>query len=149
VSKARAGAHHLRLESDVDRLANLRAFVRETATQLGASARSADDLVQAVDEASCNIMLHGYRGASGPIDVDIERRGKSIAVTLSDRARPFDPTSRPDSGLGAPPQPTGEGHMGVGVRLLRTMMDEVHHAARPDGGNELTLVRSIEPGEED
>ena len=39
--------------------------------------------------------------------------------------------------------------MGVGVHLVRTMMDEVHHAARPDGGNELTLVRSIDPGEED
>jgi anti-sigma regulatory factor (Ser/Thr protein kinase) len=40
--------------------------------------------------------------------------------------------------------------MGVGVHLLRTMTSEVHHAARPDGGNELTLVRSIDdPAEED
>jgi anti-sigma regulatory factor (Ser/Thr protein kinase) len=46
-------------------------------------------------------------------------------------------------------EPTGQGHMGMGVRLLRAMMDEVHHAARPDGGNELTLGRSIEPGVED
>ena len=49
-----------------------------------------------------------------------------------------------------PPSPTRPGGMGVGIHLLRTMVDEVHHSARSDGGNELTLVRSIEdPAQED
>ena len=149
MSRARAGARHLRLESDVDRLAEVRAFVRETATQLGASGRSVDDLVQAVDEASCNIMLHGYAGGPGPIELDVERRGDAIAIRLLDRARPYDPTLPGKSDPAISPRRIRKGGMGVGVHLLRTMMDEVHHAARPDGGNELTLVRSIEPGEED
>jgi anti-sigma regulatory factor (Ser/Thr protein kinase) len=144
------GSRRLHLESDVERLADVRAFVRECATSLGASPRAIDDLVQATDEASCNIMLHGYAGKPGPIDVAVERRGEAIAVKISDRARPFDPTERPLTDAGpSTTRPTGRGHMGVGVGLLRGMMDEVHHAARPDGGNELTLVRSIEPGEED
>jgi anti-sigma regulatory factor (Ser/Thr protein kinase) len=143
-------AHTLHLESDVERLADVRAFVREHATDLGASPRAIDDLVQAVDEASCNIMIHGYAGKPGPIELAMERRGDAIAVTLAARARPFDPTAQPlPANPPSPAAPTRAGHMGVGVRLLRTMMDEVHHAARPDGGNELTLVRSIEPGEED
>ena len=149
MSKARPGVHHLQFESDVDRLASVRAFVRETATQLGASRRSVEDLVQAVDEASCNIMIHGYRGASGPIEIDVERRGDAIEIRLLDRARPYDPTAGATPDPAVPPRPVRKGGMGVGVHLLRTMMDEVHHAARPDGGNELTLVRSIEPGEED
>jgi anti-sigma regulatory factor (Ser/Thr protein kinase) len=139
----------LALEAGVDGLAEVRAFVRERAARLGASSRSVDDLVQAVDEASCNIILHGYGGKPGPIELEIERRGDAIAVTLSDRATPFDPTERPLPDGVPEVQPTVRGHAGMGVRLLRTMMDEVHHAARPDGGNELTLVRSIEPGEED
>lgn len=149
VSKARTGARHLRLECGVDQLANIRAFVRETATQLGASQRSVDDLVQAVDEASGNILVHGYGGASGPIELEVERRGDAIAIRLLDRARPYDPTAGPKPDPAAPPRRIREGGMGVGVHLMRTMMDEVHHAARPDGGNELTLVRSIDPGEED
>ena len=64
-------APRLALESDVDRLAEVRAFVREQATSLGASRRSVEDLVQAVDEASCNIMLHGYDGKPGPLEVDV------------------------------------------------------------------------------
>jgi anti-sigma regulatory factor (Ser/Thr protein kinase) len=143
-------ARRMQLQADVDRLADVRAFVRESATSLGASQRAVDDLVQAADEASCNVMIHGYAGKPGPIDVGVERRGNAIAVTIADRARPFDPTERPLGGsMAGPAVPTGPGHMGMGVRLLRTMMDEVHHAARPDGGNELTLVRSIEPGVED
>jgi anti-sigma regulatory factor (Ser/Thr protein kinase) len=94
-------------------------------------------------------MIHGYAGRPGPIDLSVERRGDAIAVTLSDRARPFDPTAGPLAATASPSPPTRPGHMGVGVRLLRTMMDEVHHAARPDGGNELTLVRSIHEPEED
>ncbi len=142
-------APRLALESDVDRLAEVRAFVREQATSLGASRRSVEDLVQAVDEASCNIMLHGYDGKPGPLEVDVERRGDAIAVRLVDRARPFDPTAGPDPDPAAPPRRVRPGGMGVGIHLLRTMMDEVHHAARPDGGNELTLVRSMAAGEED
>jgi len=145
-----AGTRRMQLEADVDRLADVRAFVRQCATDLGASPRAVDDLVQAVDEASCNVMIHGYAGKPVPIDLAVERRGDAIAVTLSDRARPFDPTNQPlADGAPRPARPTARGQMGVGVRLLRTMMDEVHHAARPDGGNELTLVRSIDPGEEE
>lgn len=145
-----ASERRLRLESDVERLADVRAFVRESATSLGASKRSVEDLVQAVDEASCNIMLHGYDGGPGPIELDIERRGDAIAVRLVDRAKPFDPTEGPDPNPFAPPRKVRRGGMGVGIHLLRTMMDEVHHSRRPDGGNELTLVRSIDgPAEED
>ena len=149
VTQRADGARRLRLESEVDRLADVRAFVRESAATLGASERSIEDLVQAVDEASCNIMVHGYDGGSGPIDVDIERRGDAIAVRLADRAKPFDPTAGPTPDPAAPPRNEREGGMGVGIHLLRTMMDEVHHAARPDGGNELTLLRSVQPGKED
>lgn len=149
VSKGRVGTQRLRFESDVDQLASVRAFVRETATQLGASRRSVEDLVQAVDEAACNIVLHGYRDASGPIELDVERRGDAIAIRLLDRAQPYDPTAGATPDPAAPPRKVRKGGMGVGVHLMRTMMDEVHHAVRPDGGNELTLVRSIEPGEED
>ena len=140
----------MELQSNVERLADVRAFVRTSATTLGASPRAVDDLVQAVDEASCNIMIHGYAGRPGPIELAVERRGDAIAVTLSDRAQPFDPTDVPlTNDVPSTAQPTAPGHMGMGVRLLRTTMDEVHHAARPDGGNELTLVRLIDAGEED
>ncbi len=140
----------LRVESDANRLAEVRAFVREAVTTLGGSKRAVDDLVQAVDEAACNVTVHGYRGQPGPIEVEIARRGDSIAIRLMDRAATFDPTAGPEPDPGKPRLTPRNGGMGAGIHLLRKMMDEVHHSARPDGGNELTLVRSIDrPSEEE
>jgi anti-sigma regulatory factor (Ser/Thr protein kinase) len=143
-------ASRLAIESDVEQLAELRAFVRAAVTRLGGSRRDMDDLVQAVDEAACNVIVHGYRGQQGPIEVEVERRGDAIAIRMLDRATTFDPTAGPAPDPANPRITPRKGGMGVGVHLLRTMTDEVHHSARPDGGNELTLVRSIgAPAEED
>jgi serine/threonine-protein kinase RsbW len=134
----------LTVTSDADRLADVRAFVRDAVADFGGSKRAADDLVQAVDEATCNVMLHGYTGNEGEIEIEAAVRDGRIEVKILDRAPSFDPTAGPDAGPSGPPRPTRPGGMGMGVHLLRTMVDEVHHSARTDGGNELTLVRSIE-----
>ena len=137
-----AGRRRLRLQSGVDRLADVRAFVREAVAELGGSKRTEEDLVQAVDEATCNVMLHGYRGKPGEIEIDATRNGRSIEIRILDRAPAFDPTA-PDAGRSRAPGPR-HGSMGVGIALTRTMTDAVRHHVRPDGGNELTLVRSID-----
>jgi len=138
-------ARRLRVGNDVNRLADVRAFVRQQVTELGGSKRTVEDLVQAVDEATCNVMVHGYGGSAGEIEIKATRVGDVIEIRLLDRSAPFDPTAapaRPDPA--APPVPKRPGGMGVGIELLRTMTDQVRHHVRPDGGNELTLVRSID-----
>jgi serine/threonine-protein kinase RsbW len=136
------------ITADPARLADIRSFVRSAAEGFGAGRRVVEDLVQAVDEASCNVVIHGYRGAPGPLEVSVARRSSAIEVTLRDEAEPFDPTTVPAPTPGA--APTAWGRAGMGIHLLRTMMDEVHHRARPDGGNELTMTRDLHrPDEED
>jgi anti-sigma regulatory factor (Ser/Thr protein kinase) len=140
----------LRVESEVDRLVEVREFVREAVSTFGGSERVASDLVQAVDEATCNIMLHGYGGEPGAIEIEAALRERKIEIRLLDRTPAFDPTAAPEKDTSKPPVSKRPGGMGVGIHLLRTMTDEVRHHVRPDGGNELTLVRSIDgPAEED
>jgi len=134
----------LTVSSDAERLAEVRTFVRQAVADFGGSKRASDDLVQAVDEATCNVMLHGYAGKAGEVEIEAALRGRNIEIRILDRAPTFDPTVEPNPSTGSPPRPTRRGGMGVGVHLLRTMVDAVHHSARSDGGNELTLVRSIE-----
>jgi anti-sigma regulatory factor (Ser/Thr protein kinase) len=140
----------MRIQSDVSRLPEVRAFVRKTVADFGGSRRIADDLVQAVDEATCNVMLHGYDGKPGEIEIEAALRDRKIEIRLLDRGIVFDPTAAPPRDTTAPPVSTRRGGMGMGIHLLRTMTDEVRHHVRPDGGNELILVRSIdEPPKED
>ena len=145
----------IRVPALVDRLSEVRSFVRDAVAEFGGSKRVADDLVQACDEATCNVMLHGYQGGPGDIDIEASMHDQKIEIRILDRGPTFDPTAAPVPARpeGAPPEPTRPGGMGLGIELLRTLTDEVHHSARPDGGNELTLVRSIDgpasPAEED
>ena len=142
-----SGAHESRtiqVPASVDHLAEVRTFVRECVADFGGSKRVADDLVQAVDEATCNVMLHGYKSQPGDIDVEARLRDRKIEIRILDRGPTFDPTTAPERDTTSPPMPTRPGGMGLGIELLRTLTDEVHHSARPDGGNELTLVRSID-----
>ena len=84
---------------------------RARAVRESAGARRAgavpDDLVQAVDEATTNVILHGYRGGPGWVEVANERVGDRIVVTVTDEARPrsTDPGSRtgPVGPAGTPP----------------------------------------------
>jgi sigma-B regulation protein RsbU (phosphoserine phosphatase) len=142
-------ARRLRVLADVERLAEVRAFVRAAVADLGGSRRVAEDLVQAVDEATCNVMLHGYDGRRGEIELNAGLRDGRIEIRILDRAPVFDPTALPDPAASPAPR-RRTGTAGVGLHLARTMTDAVRHHVRPGGGNELTLVRSIDdhPAEE-
>jgi len=131
----------LSIPASVERLAEVRSFVRQAGAAFGASSRATEDLVQAVDEAACNVIVHGYRGRAGDLRIQAEPRRDAIVIRLLDDAPPFDPTKAPASNLDRPPLRRRPG--GMGVHLLTTMVDEVHHQARPGGGNELLLVRRL------
>ena len=133
----------VRIPPDLARVADVRALVREVAGVCHAPAQCMDDLVQAVDEATTNVIVHGYRGAPGWVDVAAERVDDRIVVTVTDEAPPFDPTSVPEPDLSVPPHQRRPG--GMGVHLIRQATDRLEHEPRPGGGNILTLDRSLDP----
>lgn len=133
----------LRIPADVERLAEVRAAVRQVARACEVPPDCLDDLVQAVDEAATNIIVHGYRNEPGTIDLTAELVGDDIVVTLEDRAPTFDPTTVSAPDLTVPPQHRRPG--GMGVHLIRLATDSLEHAPRPGGGNILTLTRSRVP----
>src|SRR5262249_45164295 len=100
------------------------------------------DLVQAVDELSCNILEHGYRG-SGPVDVSIAAADERVVIRLRDRAPAFDPQTVPEPRLDLPlgQRPLG----GMGIHLARALTDGLDHRILPDGGNETPLTKLLRP----
>ena len=134
----------LRIEADLGRLADVRRFVREAATAADAPIECLEDLVQAVDEAATNVIVHGYRGDPGWLEVGAAVDGDRFIVTLEDGAPEYDPTTRPAPDLSVPPLARKPG--GMGVHLIRSATDALAYRPRPGGGNILTLVRSLRPG---
>ena len=134
----------LRVAADLDRLADVRQFVREAATSANAPIDCLDDLVQAVDEASTNTIVHGYRGRSGWLEITVGSDADRFVVTIEDEAAAFDPTTVPEPDLSVPPERRKPG--GMGVHLIRAATDGFSHRPRPGGGNIQTMVRSLAPG---
>ncbi len=138
-----AGADSITIAAESGHLAEVRAFVRDASARFGATPAIVADLVQAVDEAVSNIIVHGYAGAGGEIEVGAELRDRQIEIVVLDRSQVFDPTAAPTPDVTVPPLARKPG--GMGIHLVRESTDAVHHRARANGGNELRLVRRLEP----
>jgi serine/threonine-protein kinase RsbW len=129
----------LQVAADVAQLATIRAFVEQHARAFGIDAFGAYDLILAVNEAATNIVVHGYRGRPGAIEIELRQLGDAIEIQLRDQAPLFDPTQVPAPDLTLPlhKRPLG----GMGVHVTRELMDIIRYRVTPEGGNELTLVK--------
>ncbi len=130
----------LRISADLKNLSTIRKFVEEVVSDGQNDPDTIGDIILAVDEAVTNIILHGYQGKPGSIDIQITKAEDKLTIGLRDQAPPFDPTAydkKPDLALPLHERPLG----GMGIYLIRRSMDEMTYRRMPQGGNELTLVK--------
>lgn len=133
----------LRVSAEPVNLARIRRFVADAAVELGADPAVVPDVIQAVDESATNIIVHGYRGSSGIVEVELHVSEGALIVQLRDHAPPFDPTRVAPPDLSSPLEQRPLG--GMGVHLTRELTDEVRHSSPTGWSNELTLVKRLEP----
>lgn len=128
---------------DFSSLERIARFVARATYAAGLGERAAYAVQMAVDEACTNIIEHAYGGEGiGNIDCTYEVTEDSLIITLRDKGHPFDPTrvSEPDLDVQLEERALG----GLGVFLMRRLMDAVHHRYEPEEGNVLTLVKCRE-----
>jgi serine/threonine-protein kinase RsbW len=131
----------IRVAAEPANLARIRRFVEERAVDLGADETMVGDIIQAVDESVTNVIVHGYRGQPGIVEVEMGLVAGALVIQLRDHAPPFDPTSVPRPNLDLPLERRPLG--GMGVHLTRELTDEATYR-RPEGwGNELTLIKRM------
>lgn len=141
------GDRRVRIPADLGRLAEVRAVIREAARDAGADPGTVDDLVQAVDEATTNAIVHGYAGRPGWVEVTLTSVGTAVVIVVEDEAPTFDPTALPDPDMRVPALVRGPG--GMGIRLMRLATDGLDYRPRAGGGNILTMTRSLVRPKED
>ena len=92
-----------------------------------------------LEEVGLNIINHGRTDDLNEIEINLTSKPESLTIEIVDNGRPFNPLKdapEPDLDSGIADRAVG----GLGVHLVRTMMDEMHY--RRDGGrNYLTLVK--------
>ena len=129
-----------RVTATLAALAAVRHFMSTTGTGFGLEDDVVIDIVQAVDEAVTNIVMHGYGHNPGPVEIEMTRETGDLIVRLSDEAPLFDPTTVPTPNLASHFEP---GFGGWGILMMRTLTDRMSYRSLPAGGNELTLVKAL------
>ncbi len=131
----------LTIPAQLEQLAEVRHFVSDAAARLACAGETIDDLILATDEAVTNIIVHGYQSQAGEIHLMVGQQPGACVVVLQDNAPAFNPNNAPQPDISAPldVRPLG----GLGVHLIRSLMDEMHYRQNEDGSNELTLVKRM------
>jgi serine/threonine-protein kinase RsbW len=94
----------------------------------------------AVDEAATNIIEHAYKDhASEDFEITCEKVPEGLLVVLRDRGTAFDPASIPQPLINVPLEELRS--RGLGVFLMRKMMDVVEYEFSPENGNKLTMIK--------
>ena len=93
----------------------------------------------AVDEASTNVVKHAYGGKGGFFQVSCDLRGADIVVTVRDRGNKFDPNSIPLPETVSQLEDRKVG--GLGIYMMKKLMDQVNHSYSEQAGNRLEMVK--------
>lgn len=133
---------HIRLEirSNPLYLAGAREMVASVARRLGFNEVSCAQIALAVDEALCNVIRHGYGGDEGrPIWLSLWPMGgeaePGLRIVIEDEARQVEPEAMKGREL----EDIRPG--GLGVHIIREVMDEVSYEKRVPRGMRLTLAK--------
>lgn len=121
-------------------LDEMREFAGQAAQDAGLSVEQVYAVKLAVDEACTNIIEHAYGvEIGGDIECTCMADRTCIKIILRDHGKQFDPTLAPDPDLTLELENRPIG--GLGVFLMKTLMDEIHYEALGESGNLLTMVK--------
>ncbi|HEY9764877.1 MAG TPA: ATP-binding protein [Chroococcales cyanobacterium] len=125
-------------------LAAIRAFVRDKSSSIGFEAEDLDKIELAVDEACANVIEHAYPPGTvieDGIHLCLQLEYGKLTIVITDRGDAFDPATlkSPDMNEYLAEFRIG----GLGVYLMKTLMDQVDYDIQPGVCNEVKLVKYL------
>ncbi len=132
----------IHIESRTERLSAVREFVSEAARTFGFSEEDVGKIALAVDEACTNVIKHAYRfDPTKKIAITVHAANGTFEIRIRDNGNAFDP--------GRIHQPDMKEYMthfrrgGLGVYLMRSLMDKVEYEIKPGKMNEVRLIKFL------
>ncbi len=130
--------------SDPSNIGVVRVAVEEYCAKHGFSEEQTGQIGLAVNEALANVIEHGYEGSvcelihiAMMMVEESEDGGASLKLVIRDHGKQVDP--RCIKGRDLDDVRPG----GLGVHIIKTVMDDVRYRCIPEGGMELTMVKYL------
>jgi len=130
------------IKSKTENLSVVREFIYNCCNEKAVSPKALDDVVLAVDEACTNVIKHAYKFLpDGEIKIKLKYSDKKLFVDITDFGKSFDADmlKRPNMNEYFKMKKVG----GLGVHLMKTLMDDVKYESVPGKYNKVVLVKAI------
>lgn len=132
----------LQIESRTENLIKIREFISNTAKSCGFDDDVVNKITLAVDEACTNIIKHAYKGRSdGIIKIFLKMDKNNFKINIIDFGEPFDPQLFSITDVRSRIKNYTKG--GLGMFLIRTLMDKVQYKINKNNRNQVTLIKYI------
>ena len=132
----------LSVTSHPEYLEPLRNIVRETTVLSGLPSEEGEQVVLAVVEGWTNVIRHCYENCyNKTIDLEIELDDQRLIFRITDYGTFVEPQTMKGRDL----DDIKPG--GLGIHLMKRVMDEVRYEKNASGGTSLTLVKKLSPSE--
>lgn len=129
-------------QTRTEELHRIREVVEGEAILFGFDRETAFQMALAVDEACTNIIKHSYAGNPGQVfDLEIATLGDRFIVVLTDRGKSFDPNNLPKLDMKRYFEQCIRG--GLGVHIIRLVMDDVAYNVTTNHANQLRMVKYL------
>lgn len=128
-----------------DHLALVRLVVETTARLAGLPDERVDDLRLAVSEGCTNALdAHADRDEAAPISITVRDDGTAVSVSVTDHAGGFEPGAARSAPSATDPQRLRH-ERGLGIPIMRSLVDEVSFEETADGTTLVLVVRRSTP----
>ncbi len=138
----KVNSKELQVKSRTENLSKIREFIQGFASSVGFKQETIDNMMLAVDEACTNIIKHAYKSyPDGEIVIKIGYKENKLIITIIDYGTAFHPETIPEPNI----QEYYRQHRvgGLGMYLMKTLMDEVKYISIPGKYNQVLLSKSI------
>jgi anti-sigma regulatory factor (Ser/Thr protein kinase) len=114
---------------------SFREGLRPLLGKAGLDDKASGEVLLAVQEVLTNVIRHTYKGKGGAIEISYKDEANQVQITVRDYGDKFDITKVKEPEL--PRKEPG----GLGVFLVKRLMDQVNYDASCLDGNRLHLIK--------
>jgi serine/threonine-protein kinase RsbW len=132
----------LSVKSTTDNLSRIRDFIKQLSAQVGFDDSMTNKIALATDEACTNIMKHAYKYSKvGKININASYTNKKLRISITDEGSHFNSSKVPEPDLQKYYNEKRVG--GLGIFLMKKLMDEVKYSQTPSNRNKVTLIKYL------
>jgi serine/threonine-protein kinase RsbW len=141
--KAKIQKYKLNIPSITENLQMIREFVLKIAAKTGFNEETQEQIALAVDEACTNVIKHAHHhDARRLMDIQIQTDVNKMKIIITDKGRGFDITKLKDPDVEKFIKESRHG--GLGIYLIKTLMDEVDYEFKPGVKNQVQLTKYLQ-----